>query len=575
MADEIRYVEEKLPSADVSGLVNAVNSMNSQVTQLSYEVVAVNTKVNTVTSEFEAFLQDFRRYVVQDLQDRRYQEALQDQVSIQQQLDDRFSQHQKVRRYVTGILQASDSKLVKKEVMETATSELMISIPHYWLVPALVALSAWINDNRELAETALREAMSRDDEKTSLLFALICRRASRNNATMVWLKRYFAMQDPMDIERKMIVVLDAYANGLFGGDSRSMCAEQIGGWIAEMEDVVGFRETQVSRWEQEIEAKTPSSIPSSYPYLEKYATNWSELRAMLCNCSLHQTLLDYIKGILEQPNGETGELKKQLDELLDSLVTNYDNAELPLRQQKRVADLIIECKGDEAEALRRFDAERSAFDEKTDLMQLLTNAAMNPELVHASEATQKLSLAVCKDWMIEAYDNVTLKNRMAFVQEVKLNIEGFACETVDGDNEEKIRENAKAHFEALRDNAISQVKQSSMDFFLLGAGILVFVISLFTELPWFIGLLAAGFGVLKFFLGKNKVKTTIENLYKQYEEILRQVNDTVKAVCAEVVDFRREVAALDKDYDATMAYMQEIVAHQFVKTSGERNVRIA
>lgn len=575
MADEIRYVEEKLPAADISGLVNAVNSMNSQVTQLSYEVVAVNTKVNTVTSEFEAFLQDFRRYVVQDLQDRRYQEALQDQVSIQQQLDDRFSQHQKVRRYVTGILQASDSKLVKKEVMETATSELMISIPHYWLVPALVALSAWINDNRELAETALREAMSRDDEKTSLLFALICRRASRNNATMVWLKRYFAMQDPMDIERKMIVVLDAYANGLFGGDSRSMCAEQIGDWIAEMEDVVGFRETQVSRWEQAIEAKTPSSIPSSYPYLEKYATNWSELRAMLCNCSLHQTLLDYIKGILEQPNGETGELKKQLDELLDSLVTNYDNAELPLRQQKRVADLIIECKGDEAEALRRFDAERSAFDERTDLMQLLTNAAMNPELVHASEATQKLSLAVSKDWMIEAYDNVTLKNRMAFVQEVKLNIEGFACETVDGDNEEKIRENAKVHFETLRDNAISQVKQSSMDFFLLGAGILVFVISLFTELPWFIGLLAAGFGVLKFFLGKNKVKTTIENLYKQYEEILHQVNDTVKAVCAEVVDFRREVAALDKDYDATMAYMQEIVAHQFVKTSGERNVRIA
>ena len=40
---------------------------------------------------------------------------------------------------------------------------------------------------------------------------------------------------------------------------------------------------------------------------------------MLCNCSLHQTLLDYIKGILEQPNGETGELKKQLDELLPVL----------------------------------------------------------------------------------------------------------------------------------------------------------------------------------------------------------------------------------------------------------------
>lgn len=459
--------------------------------------------------------------------------------------------------------------------METATSELMISIPHYWLVPALVALSAWINDNRELAENALREAMSRDDEKTSLLFALICRRASRNHATMVWLKRYFAMQDPMDIERKMIIVLDAYANGLFGGDSKGMCAEQIGGWIAEMEDVVGFRETQVSRWEQAISAKTPSNIKSSYSYLEKYATNWSELKTMLRNCSLHKTLLEYIKGILEQPTGETGELKKQLDELLDSLVTNYDNAELPLRQQKRVADLIIECKGNEAKALERFDSEKSAFEEKTDLMQLLTNAAMNPKLVHASEATQKLSLAISKDWMIEAYDNVTLKNRMAFVQEVKLNIEGFACETIYGDNEKKICESARVHFETLRDNEIAQVKQSIMDYFILGAGILLFVISLFTALPWYIGLLAAGFGVLKFFLGKNRVKKTIESLYRQYEEILHNVYDTVKAICAEVVDFRRETAALDKDYDATIAYLQEIVAHQFVKTSGERNIRIA
>ena len=97
------------------------------------------------------------------------------------------------------------------------------------------------------------------------------------------------------------------------------------------------------------------------------------------NCGLHETLLSYVTDILEKPNDETGELKAQLDELLDSLVSNYDNAELPLRQQKRIADLIVECKGDEAEAMRRFDAERSSFDEKTDLMELLLS------LIHIKE----------------------------------------------------------------------------------------------------------------------------------------------------------------------------------------------
>lgn len=574
MADQVKYVEERLPSADVSGLISAVRTMDSQVAQLSTEVVEVNAKVNSVTSEFEDFLRDFKNYIVQDIQDRRFQEALQNQVSIQQQLDNQFSHHQRVRRYVTGILQAADTKLVRKEVMEAATAELMISIPHYWLVPALVALSAWINDNQELAEKALREAMNRDDEKTSLLFALICRRASRNSAAMAWLQRYFAMQDPMNIEQKMIVVLDTYANGMFGADSRNLCAEQIGGWIAEMEDVVGFREAQVTHWETAIAGKTPDTVSSSYPYLEKYAANWSELRAMLCNSGLHHALLEYVKGILEQPNGETDNLKKQLDELLDSLVTNYDNAELPLREQKRIEDLVVECKGDEQRAMRKFEAERPAFDEKTDLMQLLTNAAMNPELVHASEATQKLSLAVSKDWMIEAYDNVTLKGRMAFVQEAKINIEGFECEVADDSDEKKLQGDIRNYFETLRDNAIAKVKQSTMDYFLVGAGIFVLILSFFTSLPVVIGIVAAGLGVLKFYLGKKNVAKTIADLQQQYAAVIEQAGNAIKAICAEMVDFRREVEERDGQYDQTMAYLKDITAYQFVKSGKGRNIAV-
>lgn len=575
MADRVVYVEEQLPAAYVGDLLNAVSSMRSQVQQLDYEVAEVNNRVNGVASEFEKFLQQFRAYVAQDLMDRRYQEALTDQVSIQQQLDEKFSQHQRVRRYVTGILQASDSRLVRKETMQVATTELMIAIPHYWLVPALVALAAWLNDDRELAQKALREAMTRDDEKTCLLFALICRRASRREASLIWLRRYFAMQDPMDIERKMIVVLDAYANGLFGGDSRNLCAQQIGGWIAEMEDIVGFREAQVKRWEAAIAAKTPGTCDSSYPYLERYATNWPEIKATLQNCGLHETLLSYVTDILEKPNDETGELKAQLDELLDSLVSNYDNAELPLRQQKRIADLIVECKGDEAEAMRRFDAERSSFDEKTDLMELLTNAAMNPELVHASPATQKLSMAINKEWMIEAYGNVTLKNRSNAVQQISLNIEEFKTETFEGENEAAMKREATAHFEQIRDDKLSRIKQSPMDFFYLGAGVFLMLLGFFGALPWFIGLAACAVGVLLYFRGKKKVENAIESIRAQYAKIIEDVCNIIKAICAEAVDLRREIAAKDAGFDGVIAYMEKIEPHQFIKTGGERNIHIA
>jgi len=574
MADQVRYVEH--PQANVSGLVNAVNSMQGQLQNLASEVISVDSHVDSIQDSFVEFLNDFRRFVEQDLKDRRLQEALSDRVSLQQELEQRFTRHQTVRRFVTGILQATDTALVKKETMSECTEELMVAVPHYWLVPALIALSAWLNDDRELAEKALREAIARDDEKTSLLFCLICRRASRNQASATWLHRYFSMQDPMKIERKLIVVLDAYANGLFGSDSRGLCAKQLGKWIAEMEDTVGFREAQIERWETAIKGKIPAKVSEDdYPYLAKYAKNWDAIRSTLNNSLLHDQMHEYLRSVFEQPATELTELKKQLDDLLNSLVTNYDAAELPLREQKRFADLVVECKGDEPEAARRFDAEKSSFDEITDLTQLLTNAAMNPELVHASAATQKLSMSISRDWMIEAYDNVTLENRNNAVNQIEFEFEGFAGTTVEGENEEELCKEAETYFNNIRDGRIAAVKQSPMDYFLLGAGVLALVLGITGAFPWFIGIIGCGLGVLKFVLGKKKVKKDIEDITQTFANLVSDAQKIVRALCAESIDFRRAVYRNEQQYGALMEYMQDIAPEQFVKNSGQRPIQIA
>lgn len=574
MAEEVRYREH--PAADLSGMVRAVQAMQGQVSSLAGEVVSVNTRVDNIQSTFTEFLRNFRTFVEQDLKDRRLQEALSDRVSLQQELERRFSRHQTIRRYVTGILQAADTSLVRKQTMADVTEELMVAVPHYWLAPALIALAAWLNNDWPLAEKALREAIARDDEKTSLLFCLICRRASRNQASIIWLHRYFAMQDPMNIERKLIVVLDAYANGLFGSDSRGLCAQQLGQWIAEMEDTVGFREEQVKRWSDAIRGKIPGDSHSGrYPYLTKYAKNWSAINQTLNNGGLHKAMHTYLENVFQQPASDVTDLKKQLDQLLDSLVTNYDAEELPIQERKRLADLVVECKGDEPEAIRRFDAERSSFDEHSDLTQLLTNAAMNPDLVHASPATQKLSMSISRDWLIEAYENVTVQNRNDIVGDIEFEIDGFKETTNDGSNENQLCQEAEDFFNKIRDGRVAAVKQSTMDYFLLGAGILLLIIGIFGMLPWYIGLLAAGFGVLKFFLGKKKVKTDIENIMQEFAKIVDDAKSIVKAICAETIDLRREIAQLDQDYDPLMNYMKDIAPEHFVQNNGQRNVFIA
>ena len=186
-----------LPSANLSHLSNAVSEMQVEVSSLDQRVNNLSSYAISIENSTNAFLGEFYKFLEQNKKDQQLHEAIADQVQLQQELDTKFAQHQKARGYVTGILQATDISLVRKQTMQECTEELMLAVPHYWLVPALVALSAWINNDKPLAERALHEALRRDDEKTTLLFCLINCRIGRKNVSSMWLKRYFAMQDPM------------------------------------------------------------------------------------------------------------------------------------------------------------------------------------------------------------------------------------------------------------------------------------------------------------------------------------------------------------------------------------------
>lgn len=136
----------------------------------------------------------------------------------------------------------------------------MISTPGYWLAPCLVALAAWINDQQELAERALKEGLKRNDEKTSLFFALICRRADRKSASLKWTQRYLANQDEENLDRETVIILDAFASGLLGADSEGVISKQMNEWLDHLADKLGFVEQQTKQWSDAIMLKGSLSV---------------------------------------------------------------------------------------------------------------------------------------------------------------------------------------------------------------------------------------------------------------------------------------------------------------------------
>ena len=138
-----------------------------------------------------------------------------------------------------------------------------------------------INDQPELAEKALREGIKRNDEKTSLFFALICRRADRKSASLKWTQRYLANQDEENLDRKTIIILDAFASGLLGADSEGVISKQMSEWMDHLADKPGFVEQQTQQWSDAINLKRKPLEASDYAYLHKYSKTWPVLQLSL------------------------------------------------------------------------------------------------------------------------------------------------------------------------------------------------------------------------------------------------------------------------------------------------------
>ena len=570
--------ERVIQQADLSVIENSLNAINNNLDVVDSNLNTVNTNVKVVYDEVGTLAQEFHDFVNLQKKANRLGQAETRLVKIRQELEKKYGHYDIVRRTTIGILQADDLGIVKKETISGASEEIMISTPGYWLAPCLVALAAWINDQPELAEKAVREGLKRNDEKTSLFFALICRRADRKDASLKWTQRYLENQDEEDLDRKTVIILDAYASGLMGADTEGVISRQIDEWLAHLEDKPGFREQQTQQWSDAINLKRKPIDTSSYVYLRKYSKTWPVLEDILEGAYLHAEMLDYIINIFEQ-KVSTATVKEQLDDILENLVTGFDDEELPLRKEERFEQFVVDFGGDEDRARQNMTIEETAFETHKDFTQLLTDAAMKPESANASISTQKFAFALSRDWITDAYNDLIAQNRMKIPNEIEINVDSFNDVTTDGQNEDELIKKFNDLVDSEKSKALEHCALSGFEKFCLFGGIAIAVLGVIMTVTHhgFVGVIAAIAGIamiLYHFSKKKNVRTNRENLINQFEKKRTDGCEIIRATLAEVVDFRIEFDEKDSESEQVLDVLSQISPEQYVRKIAQTSRRI-
>ncbi|WP_333661359.1 hypothetical protein [Chishuiella changwenlii] len=562
--------QQVISYADLTIINRALRSISSDMSNVHSELGSLNYKHEQLEDELLKLADTFSDFIKADLKHKSLQLAETREGNLKQDLQIKFGYYSEVRRMAVGILQGVDTGVVSDDTLRFATEEVMIKAPGYWLAPTLIALSAWIRNDKDHNQKALNESLKRDDYKTTLFFMLIMRRLGRNEASLKWLERYFMHQNPHDLDREFIIILQAVTTGIFPPASRKMMMKNVKSWLDQLMQGDNYINEQKIQWVSFFEAKKPAS-QGKYPLLEKFSTNWDILETSLKESQTHEILILYFKNIFSSSLDYTKSIKVQLDEILSLLVTNFDDEELPLQQRIRLNELIIQMDGDKDAAQALMDSEKYIFDEKVDFLQMLTNAAFNPELSGATKVTQALSISISLPWIIEAYDTFTANSRNRVPKTIELSIDGFKTSTENGNDE---KEQLQKH-----DNYWDDVLKTELNklAFPIGSVIIGVLVCLFGfwcfSVNIIAGIVGLGIGGVLIWNAISKNKKAKRNINNYVEERSKKAKEVLRGCIAETVDYRQESIREDLKAEELRQLLNSITPEDFASISrGTKNI---
>lgn len=463
--DVVRYV-------DIRPLIQDMNQVKQEMSALNSTVGGVNHKIEKVSKDLDILNKKFAEFLEDRIRAEALAQATTELIRVRQEIEKKFGSYGLVRETMLGILQATDLALVKKATISNVSEELMISTPRYWLSPCLIAVSAWINNDRDLAERAIKEALKRDEERTALTMALICRRNGRTVACYEWLSIYFSKLNVRNFSKGGYTFVDAYINGVFGPDEKHICSDYIAKWLSAIkEGDTEFEETQKRQWKEYYISKA-SSQANMYPNLQEYALESKDIMDYTDRVYNGFGLIQEFDEI-NHIRVNVEEIKNKVDDNLIEVISHFAEEEIDLRDEEIAFQRVKASNGHRKyEEVRRQLSEQRAREqrEKIDFVEQMMNAITNQGLSSPSE--RKTAISFLQPYINEAYREYIDEKKEAFPTGITVDINGYQVKVEEGSDISVLKNEYMAYINKKKDEEIQQYMAKAKNNYLMIAAIL-------------------------------------------------------------------------------------------------------
>lgn len=448
--------------ASTTQLVNALNStanaFASGVKTQADKMNAALHKIDSTVNNVDQKMTQLRKMIIEG---EEKQLAHENVLKLEQKINEQLNSYIKTRRSVLGVIKDFDINLARGSTITKLSEELWMSSSRYWLSYAFIAISAWVQDNKELCENAVGEAIRRDPTRSSLFFCLLNLRFGDHIAARAWLYEFFGAVDSRHPPRETALLIQAYIYGVFGRDVQldSFIQMTMDRWVSEIGSEKEMSEELVSDFCKYIRALPvgKAEVPSGALY--DHCSSLGELEESYKSASRYSQALSRVKKLENAPvvNG-TGDFVAKIDKLLDDLVNNYDEEELQLRNEQKFYKLIMEHEGDVEAAKKEYAQYMETFNESnSNISKQMFRWAVYPEGEDVS--VQKFAMQKTSGWYKDALKAYDREIRTEIPENFKLSIDLWS-DVTDGKDREAVKKNIHDRFMEARSKEVIVTKRN-------------------------------------------------------------------------------------------------------------------
>lgn len=544
-AANLNIIEDNLGAVakELNGVVSNVNYMNDHVAE-------VETKVESLNNEIQNMMHEIRENTI-------ITNARQSIMYNNQEIEKKFGYFDNVRRVTLSLLDTVKYSSIHQNTLKKLREDILLNNPNYWLTNALASLTSWVLDDKQNTYKELNNALRLDEEKTSIFFTLINVKLGRHDTAINWLNKYLSLQNPTNLSKDFVSILDLVASGIFGDEEKRTVLNKIKEWQRDLNSNQEIIDKQINTWISYIEEHETNNM--SFHYLPISTKDFNALNDNIFITSSYKKILNRFKNIFTSTPSN-----KKVDEILKTLIYEYEEQEQIYQEDNFRNSLLIECNGNREEANKLYQKQKDVFNKKRDIISLLTNIAMYPEQYKVSNETQKIALTLVKEHIKAAYVeiNKNIKNN-----DIELSFGEFTTTTKDGSNYLEATKQLDTYLSNIYD--IEDKNLLLLLIFIDIVGLLSIFLTL--NIPILTGILVIILIITNILIFKNiSNKQKVRKLEKQRTKEVLSIS--LEKVFAEITDYSNTLKENQLQYNNLEAYLNNLNVEDYIKNNEERNI---